>query len=249
MGNALIRANLLLVQDGSLGMQEDSTTWDLRLIHRTCEHRSHLAMTDIHAESNPRDAMTENIENDDERHPQGGQETSLFRQAKNSSKDNSKTHKHKRRKDRSNLERGVQLIVDQARQRISAGALNQSRESMNTFLKIDACEICRRAMPWEWVPAILLHGKPLAGTGVWRSLFVDGKCPACVAVLEARQGDEQRARAMRCRLVQLLGGEKPYREFTFERFEIAPGNQLAYERSTNFWICVSGFESHHDFLR
>jgi len=42
--------------------------------------------------------------------------------------------------------------------------------------------------------------------------------------------------ALQCRkeLVYLLGGEKPYREFTFERYQVEPGNQLAYERSKNF---------------
>ncbi len=36
---------------------------------------------------------------------------------------------------------------------------------------------------------------------------------------------------MRRQSVELLGGEKPYREFTFEKYEIAPGNRLAYERA------------------
>jgi DNA replication protein DnaC len=31
-----------------------------------------------------------------------------------------------------------------------------------------------------------------------------------------------------------LGGEKPHREFTFDRFQVAPGNQLAFERCTHF---------------
>jgi DNA replication protein DnaC len=35
-------------------------------------------------------------------------------------------------------------------------------------------------------------------------------------------------------LVQLLGGEKPYREFTFERYTVTPDNRLAFERSRRF---------------
>src|SRR5712691_3609187 len=105
---------------------------------------------------------------------------------------------------------------------------------MTAFLKIDDCKACHRSLPWDWVPAVLLAGKALAGTGVWRSQLTRGVCPSCVQALESERQNAQRALAMRRELVQLLGGEKPYREFTFERFEITPGNQLAYERSKNF---------------
>ncbi len=105
---------------------------------------------------------------------------------------------------------------------------------MTAFLKIDDCNSCHRSLPWEWVPAVPLAGKTLAGTGVWRSQLTGGLCPACLAALERERQNAQCALAMRRELVQLLGGEKPYREFTFERFEITPGNQLAYERSKNF---------------
>lgn len=105
---------------------------------------------------------------------------------------------------------------------------------MTAFLKIDNCETCRRAIPWEWVPTALVRGKALAGTGVWRSQLADGRCPRCAKALEARRWDEQRASLMRRRLLQLLGGEKPYREFTFERYQVAPGNRLAYERCKHF---------------
>ena len=52
--------------------------------------------------------------------------------------------------------------------------------NMTAFLKIDECKVCERAIPWEWVPAVLLNGKPLSGTGVWRSQRAEGLCPVCV---------------------------------------------------------------------
>jgi len=105
---------------------------------------------------------------------------------------------------------------------------------MTAFLKIDQCQKCHRSLPWEWVPALLLNGRALAGTGVWRSQLIDRRCPACQAALEIEREREQRALQRRHELVELLGGEKPYREFTFERFQVAAGNQLACERSKNF---------------
>ena len=95
---------------------------------------------------------------------------------------------------------------------------------MTAFLKIDECQNCHRSLPWEWVTAVLLNGKPLAGTGVWRSQLIGRRCPPCHADLERAREKEKRVRECRGELVELLGGEKPYREF----------NHLAYERSNNF---------------
>ena len=105
---------------------------------------------------------------------------------------------------------------------------------MTAFLKIDDCTSCQRTLPWEWTPAIFFGGKPLAGTGVWGSQLMDGLCPACLAAEEARRETERRTLTIRQALTQLLGGEKACREFTFERYKVAPGNQRAYERSKNF---------------
>jgi DNA replication protein DnaC len=105
---------------------------------------------------------------------------------------------------------------------------------MTAFLKIDQCENCHRSLPWEWVPAVLLNGKPLAGTAVWRTQLHDRRCPACQATLQNEREKEQRAVLRRRELVELLGGEKPYREFTFEHYEVTPRNRRAYERSKNF---------------
>jgi DNA replication protein DnaC len=105
---------------------------------------------------------------------------------------------------------------------------------MTAFLKIDDCKACHRAIPWEWAPAVLVRGSPLAGTGVWRSQLVDRRCPACTAALEAKRQEERRVLGLRKELIEVLGGQKPYREFTFERYQMTPENRLAYERSKDF---------------
>src|SRR5205809_5703652 len=100
---------------------------------------------------------------------------------------------------------------------------------MTAFLKIDTCRSCHRAIPWEWAPAVFLNGKAMAGTSVWRSQLVDHLCPACQETLERERTREQQILARHTALIELLGGEKPFREFTFERYQVAPGNRLAYE--------------------
>jgi len=105
---------------------------------------------------------------------------------------------------------------------------------MTAFLKIDRCTACRVETPWEWVPPVSLIGKPLPGTGVWRSQLVGGQCPTCVAAHDIKHKKEQEAQALREGLVRLLGGEKPYREFTFERFQVISGNRRAFEKAKQF---------------
>lgn len=105
---------------------------------------------------------------------------------------------------------------------------------MTAFLKIDECGICRRAISWEWVPAVFLGGRSLAGTGVWRSQLVEGRCPTCLEALASQKRKEQNARLRRAALIKLLGGEKPYREFTFDRYQVSAGNRLAFERAKEF---------------
>src|ERR1700738_2336307 len=77
--------------------------------------------------------------------------------------------------------------------------------NMTAFLKIDNCNGCHRSLPWEWVPAVLLNGRLLAGTGVWRSQLVGGCCPACMAAREQERHKELRAVALRSQLIELLG--------------------------------------------
>lgn len=81
---------------------------------------------------------------------------------------------------------------------------------------------------------MLVDGRPLAGTGVWQSQVEDGRCHDCLSALEARRRKEQEALILRLRLLQLLGGEKPLRQFTFEGYEVTTGNRLAHERCKSF---------------
>ena len=104
---------------------------------------------------------------------------------------------------------------------------------MTAFLKIDECQSCHRSLPWEWVPAVLLNGKTLAGTAVWRSQLIARRCAPCQAARESAREKEEHIRLRRSALVEILGGEKPYREFTFERYQVTTANQLAFERSKN----------------
>lgn len=105
---------------------------------------------------------------------------------------------------------------------------------MTAFLRIDRCRTCHEECSWEWVNPIVLNGRTLAGTGVWRSQLIDGMCPRCHdASLCEREGN--RAREITNRLLRvLLGGPKPYREFTFDRYRVDAGNQLAFELAKGF---------------
>jgi DNA replication protein DnaC len=77
-------------------------------------------------------------------------------------------------------------------------------------------------------------GETLPGTAVWRSQLVDELCPACQAARETNQEKVRRADALRGELVRLLGGDKPYRKFVFDRFCVAAGNRLAFEAARRF---------------
>jgi DNA replication protein DnaC len=105
---------------------------------------------------------------------------------------------------------------------------------MTAFLKIERCRACSAETPWEWSPPIVLGGKALAGTGVWRSPLVDGLCPRCWQAAETDRERIRQFQQQRQRLIDLLGGIKPYREFTFERFQVFAGNREAFERARRF---------------
>jgi DNA replication protein DnaC len=104
---------------------------------------------------------------------------------------------------------------------------------VTAFLKIDRCDTCGRDLAWEWTPPIVIHGAPLAGTGVWKSQLIEGKCPAC---FEAARTDAKRQRRLvelNERLIRLLGN-KPLEAYTFERYEQGPGNRVACEAARGF---------------
>jgi DNA replication protein DnaC len=105
---------------------------------------------------------------------------------------------------------------------------------MTAFLKIDRCQKCGQEHPWEWVPEIVVSGKPLTGTGVWRSRLLDGVCPRCVEAAAIRANAERRSEEQRAVLIGLLGGVKPYREFTFERYTIDSANERALQKARSF---------------
>lgn len=105
---------------------------------------------------------------------------------------------------------------------------------MTAFLKIDRCQACQRDIPWEWVPPVPVGGSPLPGTGVWRSPLVGDLCSSCYQAQEAVRFEERRCQFLQTRLIALLGGPKPCREFTFERFQLGPGNELAFRAARPF---------------
>ena len=106
---------------------------------------------------------------------------------------------------------------------------------MTAFLKIDDCKTCHRAIPWEWAPAILVRGSPLPGTGVWRSRLRRRPVSGLSEPRWKKEREKNRlALRRREELVAVLGGHKPYQEFTFERYRVLPGNAVAFERTSRF---------------
>jgi DNA replication protein DnaC len=105
---------------------------------------------------------------------------------------------------------------------------------MSAFLKIDRCRKCDQELPWEWVPPVTLGAKQLAGTGVWRSSLVDGLCPRCFESVETNRRHTARTYTRKEELIRLLGGAKPFREFTFERYQVTSDNQAGLETARSF---------------
>ena len=101
-------------------------------------------------------------------------------------------------------------------------------------LSPDHCDRCGSAVMPEWVPQVLCADRLLAGTGVWRSQLVDGRCTTCREQIEQRGIDQRRQLKERLHLVALGGGEKPYREFRLEAFRVTPSNQAAFTRARAF---------------
>ena len=91
----------------------------------------------------------------------------------------------------------------------------------------ERCRSCHAEVPLEWLEPMSCRGKRLPGTGVWRSQSEGGRCPKCASALAERIAQRQRRLKIYLRLLQLGGGEKPYREFRFENFDIEPENAQA----------------------
>jgi DNA replication protein DnaC len=86
----------------------------------------------------------------------------------------------------------------------------------------------------EWTAPVLCGGKPLAGTGMWRSAVTEGLCSTCFQLREADRRTRLFDAQSKQRLITLFGGIRPYREFTFERYRVATGNRVAFERTRRF---------------
>lgn len=105
---------------------------------------------------------------------------------------------------------------------------------MSAFLKLDRCQICSKDLPWEWVPQVVVTGRPLAGTGVWRSALRGGVCPHCADQEGMRRSRAEQLRSRSKALVRIVGGPQPVRDFTFSRFTITNGNRLAFDAARRF---------------
>lgn len=113
-------------------------------------------------------------------------------------------------------------------------AISRAAQSVTALSKSDPCRICGRNIPQQWMEPVVVRGQALSGTGVWRSSLVDGACETC---LTSRQGELQRARQLEGRqeqFIRIVGGTKPYREFTLERYQVTGGNRLAVECAKAF---------------
>ena len=64
--------------------------------------------------------------------------------------------------------------------------------------------------------------------------MIEGLCLSCHAEAERKAEEARRRLALRLRLIALGGGEKPYREFRFETYQVTPDNQSAFVRAKNF---------------
>lgn len=59
-------------------------------------------------------------------------------------------------------------------------------------------------------------------------------CPSCDQAKQITVIAAQSAHELERRLIAGLGGIKPYREFTFARYDITAGNRIAFTRSRSF---------------
>jgi DNA replication protein DnaC len=105
---------------------------------------------------------------------------------------------------------------------------------MRESLKNERCAECGAAASEEWVPPVVVGGKRFLGTGIWRSSLTNGLCPLCQSNRQVALEKSRREELLRLRIAIAFGGERPYREYTFERFELTAENQEALSAAKMF---------------
>jgi len=94
-GSRLLQANVLCACAGELGIEGDHRRWEKSMFRQQCEENGQLWMPGISDDGRHRKPMTGNIAGDDQRHPNRCPQSSLFRRAKDSSKNRLKTYKNR----------------------------------------------------------------------------------------------------------------------------------------------------------
>ena len=98
----------------------------------------------------------------------------------------------------------------------------------------EQCRSCFVDVPSQWLDPVTCGGKRLAGTGVWWSQSEGGLCPTCAGAVVERAEDRRRRLELYLHLVDIGGGEKPYREFRFGTYSTTPENAEAFSRARAF---------------
>jgi phage replication O-like protein O len=96
-GNTLLHAKVLRANRGRLGIQEDYEQWGFLV--STSDRAGQLHLPGVSADKHHRKPMTARIASDDDANRNRCQESSLFRRAKDSSKDRLKTYKDRSHSD------------------------------------------------------------------------------------------------------------------------------------------------------
>lgn len=98
----------------------------------------------------------------------------------------------------------------------------------------ERCQSCLEEVQQQWLAPVMCGGRRLPGTGVWHSQRVGDLCPSCAGELAESMAERQRRFQVYLRLVEVGGGEKPYREFRFETYRATPENSQALSLARAF---------------
>jgi phage replication O-like protein O len=125
----------------------------------------------VSADSNHRKAMPDVSGTDDSNHRKRGHGSSFLRRAK------------ERFKKRERKKETCGSVVDH-RIPCERSETLENTSLTDTLVTTGApspeyCAGCSRKVPLEWCAAQIVSGRPLAGTGVWRSQLLDDRCPEC----------------------------------------------------------------------